>query len=363
MTKRYVSLGVEVRIERSAGEGSNISDQAFEAAGAKITDSLESTLAAADLILRVRYLAVDGEESDELRLAKQNGCLVGMLAPHGRASAIEKYAQHPLTTFSLELMPRISRAQSMDVLSSQSNLAGYKAVIDAAAAAQSIMPMMMTSAGTIVPLKVTVLGAGVAGLQAIATAKRLGAVVKAFDIRAAAKEEVESLGATFIDIPETELQDDKAAGGYAREASEAYRQRQAEVLTETLAKQDIVICTALVMGRKAPTLLTKEMVEGMPHGSIIVDLAAEMGGNCELTKPDENIKVGGVTIMGYCNTASMLATDASQLYARNVFNFVSLMIDKESGSLKIDYDDEIIAGTNLTREGKIVHPMFTGGEK
>ena len=262
----------------------------------------------------------------------------------------------------MELMPQISRAQSMDVLSSQSNLAGYKAVIDAAAEFHRAMPMMMTAAGTIAPAKIFVLGAGVAGLQAIATARRLGAVVSATDVRPAVKEQVESLGASFVMVESEELADAETAGGYAREMSEDYKRRQAELVAEHLRKQDIVITTALIPGRPAPVLVDQAMVESMRPGSIIVDLAGEQGGTCPLSRPGEIVEHGGVKIIGHRNVAGRLPADASSLYARNLVNFLAPFIDKESGALELDFEDELVTGTLVTRDGGVVHPALVKQE-
>jgi NAD(P) transhydrogenase subunit alpha len=260
----------------------------------------------------------------------------------------------------MEFLPRISRAQSMDVLSSQANLAGYKAVIDAAAAFGRAMPMMMTAAGTIAPARVFIMGVGVAGLQAIATARRLGAIVSATDVRAATKEQVESLGATFVAVIDDEFRQAETSAGYAKEMSKEYQAKQAALVAETIRKQDIVITTALIPGRKAPILVSEDMVKTMKRGSIIVDLAAEQGGNCPLSKPDEIVDADGVTIMGYTNLPARLAIDASNLYARNLFNFVALIVDKKTGNVTLDWNDEIVKGAGLTRDGQIVHSALKG---
>jgi NAD(P) transhydrogenase subunit alpha len=271
---------------------------------------------------------------------------------------VTRYASQGINAFAMEFMPRITRAQSMDVLSSQSNLAGYKAVIDAAALFGRAFPMMMTAAGTIAAARVLVMGVGVAGLQAIATARRLGAIVSATDVRLATKEQVQSLGATFVAVEDEETRQAETAGGYAKEMSEAYRKKQAALITETIRKQDIVITTALIPGRPAPVLVTEEMLRSMKPGSILIDLAAEQGGNCPLTKAGEIVDVGGVRIVGAVNLAGRLAADASSLYARNLFNFVSPLIDKATKDLKIDWNDDIIKGTCLTREGEVIHPAL-----
>jgi NAD(P) transhydrogenase subunit alpha len=276
---------------------------------------------------------------------------------------IKAYADAGLTTFALELMPRISRAQSMDVLSSQNNLAGYKAVIDGAAEFGSALPMMMTAAGTVPPGKVFIMGVGVAGLQAIATAKRLGAVVTATDVRPATREQVESLGGKFIMVDESAMKDAETAGGYAKEMSEDFKRKQAEVVADHVKKQDIVITTALIPGRPAPTLITEEMVKSMRPGSVIVDLAAEAGGNCALTEPGKVVVKNGVKIVGYLNVPGRLPKDASALYARNVFNFLAPHVDKQTKALSFKWDDETVQGTLVTRDGKVVNPTLAGEAK
>jgi NAD(P) transhydrogenase subunit alpha len=260
----------------------------------------------------------------------------------------------------MEFLPRISRAQAMDVLSSQANLAGYKAVVDAAAQFGRAMPMMMTAAGTIAPARVLVMGVGVAGLQAIATARRLGAIVSATDVRPATKEQVESLGATFVAVMDDEFKNAQTAAGYAKPMSAEYQAKQAALIAETIKKQDIVITTALIPGRKAPLLVTEEMIKTMKPGSVIVDLAAEQGGNTPLSKPDQVVDVSGVKIMGYTNLAGRLAVDSSSLYARNLFNFVSLIVDKKTGALALNWEDEIVKSAGLTRDGQVVHPALGG---
>jgi proton-translocating NAD(P)+ transhydrogenase subunit alpha len=262
----------------------------------------------------------------------------------------------------MELMPRITRAQSMDVLSSQSNLAGYKSVLEAANEYGRAFPMMMTAAGTVAPAKVLVMGAGVAGLQAIATARRLGAIVSATDVRMAAKEQVESLGANFVMVEDEETKQAETESGYAKEMSKAYQKKQAALIAETIKKQDIVITTALIPGRPAPMLITKAMVKTMKPGSVIIDLAVEMGGNCELSKPGQVVDADGVKIVGHLNVPSRLAADASALYAKNLFNFVSLMVEPEKKTLAINWEDEVMTGTNMTRDGKVVHPNYQGGK-
>jgi NAD(P) transhydrogenase subunit alpha len=291
---------------------------------------------------------------------KKGAVLAALLAPATDKDTPAALARAGVNAFAMEYLPRISRAQAMDVLSSQANLAGYKAVVDAASWFGRAFPMMMTAAGTIAPARVLVMGAGVAGLQAIATARRLGAIVSATDVRPATKEQVESLGATFVAVMDDEFKQAQTAAGYAKEMSPEYKAKQAALIAETIKKQDIVIATALIPGRKAPVLVTEEMVKSMKPGSVIVDLAAEQGGNCPLTEPDSVIEAHGVTIMGYCNLPARLPVDASNLYARNLFNFVSLFVDKKTGAVALDWNDEIIKGAGLTRDGEVVHPALKG---
>jgi NAD(P) transhydrogenase subunit alpha len=285
-----------------------------------------------------------------------------LLQPLYQRAQVEDYAKRGFTAFAMELVPRISRAQSMDALSSQSNVAGYKAVLDAAGSFGRMLPMMMTAAGTIPAAKVVVFGAGVAGLQAIATARRLGALVSAFDVRPAVKEQVESLGATFIEVKSEETAAAETKGGYAREMSADYQRRQREVIHETLKKQDIAITTALIPGKPAPKLIGAEMVRDMKPGSVIVDLAAEAGGNCELSEPGKIVVKHGVTIIAHTNYAARVPTDCSILYARNLYNFVAPMVDKETKSLKIDFNDEVFKGALLTRDGQVVNAALSGKE-
>lgn len=306
--KKFIALGFEVAVEQSAGESSRISDAEYIAAGAIVSADLTALLGSADIILKVQRPLLAGEgDIDELALMKRGAVLLGMLSPYADPKAVSLYAQAGITALTLEFVPRITRAQSMDVLSSQSNLAGYRSVIEAINIYDRVMPMMMTAAGTVAPARVMVLGAGVAGLQAIATAKRLGAIVSATDVRAASKEQVESLGGKFVMVESDEVKNAETAGGYAKEMSDDYKRRQAELVAETLKKQDIAICTALIPGRKAPTLINDEMVYSMRPGSVIVDLAAEQGGNCTLTKPGEIVEVNGVSIIGLLNIPSRLS--------------------------------------------------------
>lgn len=360
--KKLCALGAEVVLEAGAGVKSQYPDSQYAEAGATIAADTKTALADADIVLKVQRPLIAGEgDTDELALMKKGATLVAMLNPYQNKDAVEAYAKAGVTAFAMEFMPRITRAQTMDVLSSQSNLAGYRAVIDAAAEFSRAMPMMMTAAGTIAPARVMVMGAGVAGLQAIATARRLGAIVNATDVRLAAKEQVESLGAKFVMVESDELKTAETAGGYAKEMSDDFKQKQAALIAETLKKQDIAICTALIPGRRAPILITADMVRSMKPGSVIVDIAAEQGGNCELTKPGEVVEVDGVTIIGHANMPSRLATDASALYAKNLLNFLTPLIDAETKTLNINWDDEIIKGTALTRDGQVIHSALTEG--
>ena len=359
MVTKLVAMGLEVVIETGAGVAALIPDDAFAALGATIAPDLAGVYGDADIVLKVRRpMTADEGAEDEVGLMKHGAILIGLLNPLADRGQIDHYAAQKLTAFAMDLMPRISRAQAMDALSSQSNIAGYKAVIDAAASYRRIFPMMMTAAGSIAPARVLVLGAGVAGLQAIATAKRLGAIVSAFDVRTAARQEVESLGASFVEVASEETGD--AVGGYAREMSDAYKAKQKQLIHDTLKKQDIAIATALIPGRPAPLLITEAMVKDMKPGSVIVDLAVESGGNCELSRRGEDVEVYGVTILGRGNLPSAQAANTSTLYARNLYNVLDLMIDRETGQLAVDWDDEIIQGMMLTRDGEVVHPQFTG---
>jgi NAD(P) transhydrogenase subunit alpha len=356
--KKLIDLGFEVTVEKGAGAASSIPDALFKDAGAKIAKDAATALADADVVFKVlRPTTGDG---GEVGLMKGGAVLAAIMAPFADRETVDACAAQGVQAFAMELMPRITRAQSMDVLSSQSNLAGYRAVIDGAYEFGRAFPMMMTAAGTVAPARVVVMGAGVAGLQAIATARRLGAVVSAFDVRPVAKEQVESLGAKFIEVESPETAGAETAGGYAREMSEEYQAKQREVIHETLKKSDIVITTALIPGKPAPLLVTKETVAEMRPGSVIVDLASEAGGNCELTEHGKIVTRGGVRIVGHANVPGRLASNASALYAKNLLNFVTLMVDKEKQELAIDWEDEIITGTALTRDGKVVHLALTG---
>ena len=358
MVRKLSGMGVEIVVEAGAGAGALISDDAFAAAGAAIAPDPAAVYGAADVVLKVRRPVTAEEGDDEVAMMRDGAVLIGLLHPSASRAQLDHYAERGLAAFALELMPRLSRAQAMDALSSQSNIAGYKAVIDAAAAYKRIFPMMMTAAGSIAPARVLVLGAGVAGLQAIATARRLGAIVSAFDVRTSSRQEVESMGANFVEVPSDESGD--AEGGYAREMSDDYKRRECELVHETLKKNDVAITTALIPGRPAPLLITEAMIKDMKPGSVIVDMATAAGGNCALSKRDETVEAHGVTILGPANLPAAQAADTSTLYARNLLNVLALMIDGDSGALAIDWDDEIVKGMLLTRDGAVVHPIFTG---
>ncbi len=361
--KKFTSLNVEMLIQSGAGEAASISDDMLQEAGARIVADAATLYGEVDMVFKVGAPCCNGNGAvDELAMMKPDAVLIGLLNPLSDREQAEAYAKHGLTSFAMELIPRISRAQSMDALSSQSNITGYKAVIDAAEQFGRILPMMMTAAGTIVPARVVVMGAGVAGLQAIATAHRLGAIVSAFDVRPAVKEQVESLGASFIEVENTESESAETAAGYAREMGADYQKRQAEVIHETLKKQDICITTALIPGKPAPLLINDAMVQDMKTGSVIVDLATETGGNCESSERNAVVVKHGVTIIGHTNYPARVPGDTSTLYARNLYNFISPMIDGESGSLEIDWEDEVIKGALLTRGGSVVNPALTGAE-
>jgi proton-translocating NAD(P)+ transhydrogenase subunit alpha len=341
-----------VIVQAGAGTPASIADQQFEAAGATISGTAADLYAQADLLLKVR-----GPDPCEIAMLRPGAIVIGLLGPHDRAG-IEALAARGVTGFALEQLPRITRAQTMDVLSSQANIAGYKAVVIAANEYGRFMPMLMTAAGTVKAARVLVLGAGVAGLQAIATAKRLGAVIEAFDVRPATKEQVESLGAKFIEVPVSEHDSKQAetAGGYAREMSEEYQRRQAALIDERARVADIIITTALIPGKPAPVLLREETIRSMKSGSVVVDLAAEQGGNCPLTEKDRVVVKHGVTLVGYSNLPARLAADASALYARNVLAFVNLLLDPKSGVPNVDREDEIIAGALVCADGRVVVP-------
>jgi NAD(P) transhydrogenase subunit alpha len=354
--KKLKGLGLEIVVETGAGDGARITDQAYADAGAEIAADAKAALGDADVVLKVAR-----PTPDEISKIKKGAVLIAMLAPLAHKEDAKSYAAAGITSFAMELVPRITRAQSMDVLSSQANLAGYKAVLDACAHYARVFPMMMTAAGSIAPARVFIMGVGVAGLQAIATAKRLGAVVSATDVRPATKEQVESLGGKFVMVESEETAEAETAGGYAKEMSEDYKRQQAELVATTIAKQDIVITTALIPGRTAPVLVTEDMVKTMRPGSVIVDLAVEAGGNCPLSEADKVVVKHGVTLIGYTNLASRVAEDSSLLYARNLFNFLVPLLNKETGALDINWDDEIITGAALTRDGAVIHPLLKEG--
>jgi H+-translocating NAD(P) transhydrogenase subunit alpha len=342
---KLIAAGLEVSVEEGAGSAAFVPDEAYEKAGVKVIKGAESLLGDADVVLKVQAPA-----AGEVELLKKGALLISFLQPATQGDIVRALAKRDVTAFSLELVPRISRAQSMDALSSQASAGGYKAVLMAAARLGKFFPMMMTAAGTVAPARVLVMGAGVAGLQAIATARRLGAVVSAYDVRPAVKEEVQSLGATFIELP---LETQEGEGGYAREQSEEFLRKQRELIGEHVAKSDVVITTAAIPGRRAPLLVTAEMVKGMRPGSVIVDLAAETGGNVELTKVGEEVDVGGVTIIGTRNVPSTMPLHASQLYARNVANLLLHLV--KDGAINLDFDDEITKGCCITHGGEIVN--------
>jgi H+-translocating NAD(P) transhydrogenase subunit alpha len=348
--KKMVALGATVAVQAGAGVKSGILDADYTAAGAAVAADPVND---ADIVLQVRR-----PEGPELSRLKKGAIVIGMMDPYGQESAVAAMAEAGIVAFALELLPRITRAQTMDVLSSQANLAGYRAVIDASGAFGRALPMMMTAAGTVPAARVFVMGAGVAGLQAIATARRLGAIVTATDVRPAAKEQVESLGAKFIAVEDEEFKAAETAGGYAKEMSKEYQAKQAALVAEHIKKQDIVITTALIPGRPAPRLVSGDMVASMRPGSVVVDLAVERGGNVEGVNPDAVTEVNGVKIVGYRNVPGRLAATASSLYAKNVFAFLELLIDKKSKALAVNWDDEIIKATALTRDGAVVHPSF-----
>ncbi len=355
--KKLIQLKAQVTIESGAGTAATYTDSIYKEAGAKIVKSFADTVKGADVILKVQ-----APNDKEIQDIPKGSLLIAMLSPFVNKDILKQCVKSDLSAFSMEFVPRISRAQSMDVLSSQSNLAGYKAVLDAAEHYPHAFPMMMTAAGTISPAKVFVMGAGVAGLQAIATARRLGAVVSATDVRPAAKEQVESLGASFVAVEDDEFKQAETAGGYAKEMSAEYKTKQAELTEKHIAKQDIVITTALIPGRPAPKLISTSMIKSMKPGSVIVDMAVEAGGNCASAKAGEVVKKNDVTIVGNLNIPSRIAADASALYSKNLFNLLNLIIDKDKKILAIDWEDEIIKGVCMVKRGKIIHPNFATAE-
>ena len=352
--KKLAGSGYSVVVEAGAGHGASIGDGDYTAAGADLAGSVEAALKGADVLLKVR-----GPSPEEIKALKSEAIVVGLLNPHQDRPLLEALAKKNVTAFAMEFVPRITRAQVMDALSSQANLAGYRAVIEGAEAYGRVLPMMMTAAGTVAPAKIFVMGAGVAGLQAIATARRLGAVVTATDVRPAAKEQVESLGAKFVAVEDEEFKAAETAAGYAKEMSAEYRAKQAALVAEHIKRQDIVITTALIPGRPAPKLVSAEHVASMRRGSVIVDLAVEQGGNVEGSRPGETAEVGGVRIVGISNMPGRIAADASALYARNLVAFAGLLLNNE-GQLEPDFEDEILKAALVVKDGAIVHPALKG---
>jgi NAD(P) transhydrogenase subunit alpha len=350
--KKLTGMGLTVVVEAGAGAGASASDADFTAAGAAIASDLAATLEGADVLLKVR-----GPAEEEIAALRPGVVVIGLFNPYQDRPLVDALAARGATAFAMEFVPRITRAQVMDALSSQANLAGYRAVIEAAETYGRAMPMMMTAAGTVAPAKVFVMGAGVAGLQAIATARRLGAVVSATDVRPAAKEQVESLGAKFIAVEDEEFKAAETAAGYAKEMSAEYRAKQAALVSDHIRKQDIVITTALIPGRPAPRLVSADQVASMRSGSVIVDLALEQGGNVEGARADEIVDAAGVKIVGIVNLPGRIAADASALYARNLLAFLGLMVAKD-GSLTPELDDEILAASRITHGGAVVHPAL-----
>ena len=355
VVKNLIGLGFQVVVQQDAGRDASFTDATFRDAGATIAKDARAALKGAGMVFKIQ-----APQAGEIPAIKKGTILVASLGALSNPKEMQALARAGLTSFAMELMPRISRAQSMDILSSQSNLAGYKAVLDAASEFGRAFPMMMTAAGTVPPAKVFIMGVGVAGLQAIATAKRLGAIVTATDVRPATKEQVESLGGKFLEVDPEMEKDAQTEGGYAKEMPPAYFAKQKKVVAEHITKQDIVITTALIPGRPAPVLVTEQVVATMKPGAVIVDLAVEAGGNCPLSKLDQVVKTkNGVTIIGHGNVAGRLAEDASALFAKNLLNFITPLVDPETKNLAIDWEDEIVKGTLVTRDGKVVHPMLT----
>jgi NAD(P) transhydrogenase subunit alpha len=354
--KRLVKSGFEVYVESGAGVGAVFSDGDYEKAGAKIEASIEALLGNADLVLKVHGpIKNEAAGKHEIDIMREGSALIALLYPLVNHDIVKRLAQRRITAFSLDLIPRTTLAQSMDVMSSMSTIAGYKAVLTAANALPKFFPMFMTAAGTVAPAKVLVFGAGVAGLQACATAKRLGGVVEAFDQRPAVKEQVESLGARFVEVPTEEEAETK--GGYAKELSEEYKKRQAELIRKHILKSDVVITTALIPGKRAPILITEDMVQSMKAGSVIVDLAADFGGNCELTESGKEVEKHGVLISGLTNLASTIPVHASQMFSKNVEKFLVHLSEKDGSKLKLEMEDEITYGSLVTHSGEVVHKM------
>ena len=360
VVKKFTGMGFEVTIESGAGLNSGFTDKIFEDVGANIASDTKATLKDADIIFKIQRLMTSKDKIDEISMCKKDAMVISHMSALSSKTDIEEYAKASITTFAMDLMPRISRAQSMDVLSSQSNLSGYQAVIKGANNFNSAFPMMMTAAGTVAPAKVFIMGVGVAGLQAIATAKRMGAIVTAYDVRAATKEQVESLGGKFLIVDEEAMKEAETSGGYAKEMTEDYKKKEQEVIKNHIKDQDIVITTALIPGRPTPKLVTKEMVNSMRTGSVIVDLAVETGGNCELAKRNEVVDADGVKIVGYDNLPGELPKDASTLFAKNLLNFLSPHVNKESKSLELDWEDDPVKNTLVTKDGSVVNEIVKG---
>ena len=356
--KKLKALGAEITIEAGAGTAAAYTDQAYADAGATIVPDAAAAFAAGDIVFKIQRPMSAAEGADELALLRQGQTLMAPLGALTNKDLVETLAGKGVTSFALELIPRITRAQSMDILSSQANLAGYKAVLLAANHFGRIFPQMMTPGGTLAPSRAFIMGVGVAGLQAIATARRLGSIVTATDVRPATKEQVQSLGAKFVAVEDEEFKAAETAGGYAKEMSAEYRAKQAALVADHIKMQDIVVTTALIPGRKAPVLVSEDMVKTMKAGSVIVDMAVEQGGNCPLSEYGRTVEKYGVKIVGPANLAGELATDASALFARNLLNFITPMVDKETKALTINLEDEVVKGTLVTRDGQIVHPSL-----
>tara|TARA_Y100000766_G_scaffold208194_1_gene179941 strand:+ start:1023 stop:2174 length:1152 start_codon:yes stop_codon:yes gene_type:complete len=360
VVKKFTGMGFEVTVESGAGLNSGFTDKIFEDVGAKIATDTKDALKDADIVFKIQRLMTSKDKIDEISMCKKNAMVISHMSALSAKDDIEEYAKASITTFAMDLMPRISRAQSMDVLSSQSNLSGYQAVIKGANNFNSAFPMMMTAAGTVAPAKIFIMGVGVAGLQAIATAKRMGAIVTAYDVRAATKEQVESLGGKFLIVDEEAMKEAETSGGYAKEMTEDYKKKEQEVIKNHIKDQDIVITTALIPGRPAPKLVSKEMVNSMKTGSVIVDLAVETGGNCELAERNQVVDANGVKIVGFDNLPGELPKDASTLFAKNLLNFLSPHVNSETKSLELDWEDETVKNTLVTKDGAVVNEIVKG---
>jgi NAD(P) transhydrogenase subunit alpha len=357
--KKLKALGAEITIESGAGGAAAYTDQAYSEAGANIVPDAGSAASAGDIIFKVQRPMSAGEGVDEIGLLRPGQTLMSPLGALTNGELVQALAGKGVTAFALELIPRITRAQSMDILSSQANLAGYKAVLVAADNFGRIFPQMMTPGGTLAPARAFIMGVGVAGLQAIATARRLGAIVTATDVRPATKEQVQSLGGKFVAVEDEEFKAAETAGGYAKQMSAEYQAKQAALVAEHIKMQDIVVTTALIPGRRAPVLVSEDMVRTMKPGSVIVDMAVEQGGNCPLSEFGQTVVKHGVKLIGPANLPAELPTDSSALFARNLLNFITPMVDKETKALKIDLNDEVVKGTLVTRDGQIVHPSLS----